>query len=191
MIQYPNKKPVFQKSKMSVKNRGMSFERLIDESNAYYNAHHIAVIHKKPTPIQIVKVDYPSRQSAKITEAYYKTPSTTDYNGVYKGRYIDFDVKETHSKTSFPLKNIHPHQINHLNAVHAQKGIAFLLIYFKAYDEIFYLPYEALEVFINRALKGRQSVTYEELKRVAPMIKEQLNPRIDYLKVIDEITRRQ
>ena len=30
------------------------------------------------TPIQIVKVNYPSRCEAVITEAYYKTPSTTD-----------------------------------------------------------------------------------------------------------------
>ncbi len=191
MIQYPNKKAVYQKSKMSVKNRGMTFERLIDESNAYYNANQIAVIHKKPTPIQIVKVDYPSRQTAKITEAYYKTPSTTDYNGIYKGRYIDFDVKETHSKTSFPLKNIHPHQISHLKAIHAQDGIAFLLIYFKAYDEIFYLSYEALEVFIKRSVKGRKSFTYEEIKHVAPVIEERINPRVDYLTVIDKIIRNQ
>ena len=64
-----------------------------------------AVIYKKPTPVQIVKVDYPRRESAKIVEAYYKVPSTTDYNGIYRGKYIDFEAKETKAKT-FPFINI-------------------------------------------------------------------------------------
>ena len=83
--------------------RGMSLEEDINDSNAYYRACDRALIHKKPTPIQVVKVDYPARCAAKITEAYYKTPSTTDYNGVYRGKAIDFEAKETKSKTSFPF----------------------------------------------------------------------------------------
>ena len=67
----------------------------IDEANAFYLARGLAVIHKKPVPVQIVKVSYPSRSAAVIQEAYFRTPSTTDYNGVYKGHYIDFDAKET------------------------------------------------------------------------------------------------
>ena len=37
----------------------MRFEEAINESNKYYLSRGLAVIHKKPTPIQIVKVDYP------------------------------------------------------------------------------------------------------------------------------------
>lgn len=70
-------------------NLGMVLEEMINDTNTYYLNNNIAVIHKKPTPIQIVKVDYPSRNKAVITEAYYKTPSTTDYNGIYKGKYIE------------------------------------------------------------------------------------------------------
>ncbi|MDE6013820.1 MAG: Holliday junction resolvase RecU, partial [Anaeroplasmataceae bacterium] len=69
-------------------NLGMDLEAAINDSNTYYLNNDIAVIHKKPTPVQIVKVNYPSRNKAVITEAYYKTPSTTDYNGLYKGKYI-------------------------------------------------------------------------------------------------------
>lgn len=85
-------------------NRGMTLEDEINKSNQYYLREGIAVIHKKPTPIQIVSVDYPKRSAARIKEAYFRRASTTDYNGVYHGKYIDFDAKETKNKTSFPLK---------------------------------------------------------------------------------------
>ncbi|MEJ7548018.1 Holliday junction resolvase RecU, partial [Staphylococcus hominis] len=87
--------------------RGMSLEKDIEQSNTFYLKSGIAVIHKKPTPVQIVNVHYPKRSKAVINEAYFRTPSTTDYNGVYNGYYIDFEAKETKNKTSFPLNNIH------------------------------------------------------------------------------------
>ena len=79
-------------------NRGMALEEDINLSNEFYRLNDIAIIHKKPTPITITKVDYTSRLEAVIKEAYFKTPSTTDYNGVYKGKYIDFEAKETRCK---------------------------------------------------------------------------------------------
>ena len=85
-------------------NLGLTFENLINETNLYYLKHNIACIYKKPTPIQVVKVDYPNRSKAKISEAYYKTPSTTDYNGIYKGKYVDFEAKSIKG-TIFPLSN--------------------------------------------------------------------------------------
>ncbi len=88
----------------------------------FYVAQVLLIIHKKPVPIQIVKVEYPKRSAAVIREAYFRTPSTTDYNGVWNGYYIDFEAKETESKTSFPLKNIHDHQIKHMKAVIVQQG---------------------------------------------------------------------
>lgn len=99
MVNYPHN-PIRQKvtplqkqqkhKQVDFANRGMSFEASINATNAYYLAKGIAVIHKKPTPIQIVKVDYPRRSRAKIVEAYFKQASTTDYSGIYKGHYIDF-----------------------------------------------------------------------------------------------------
>ena len=114
MIKYPNKKNAYTNKFHSTSNRGMNLESMINQTNEFYLDEDIAVIYKKPIPIQIVNVDYKQRSAAKIVEAYYKTPSTTDFNGIYKGRYIDFDAKETNSKTSMPLKNIHLHQIEHL-----------------------------------------------------------------------------
>ena len=79
MIQYPNKKssyvpttPVNKTPNIKKSRLGINFEDMINDSNQYYLLHDVAVIHKKPTPIQITKVDYPKRSSAKITEAFYK-----------------------------------------------------------------------------------------------------------------------
>ena len=185
MIHYPNKKNPYVAKAMDATNRGMDFERLIDESNTFYRLHKRAIIHKKPTPIQIVKVDYPKRQLAKIVEAYYKVPSTTDYNGIYRGLYLDFDVKESHSATSFPLKNIHAHQIDHLAAIHEHGGVAFILIYFKTHGTVHLVPYALLTNYIKRAEKGRKSVTYAELVKEAYPVKIGYRPSIDYLDAVD------
>lgn len=130
--------------------RGMSLEKDIEHSNAFYLKRGIAVIHKKPTPVQIVNVHYPKRSKAVINEAYFRTPSTTDYNGVYNGYYIDFEAKETKNKTSFPLNNIHDHQVNHMRNTYQQQGIVFLMIRFKSLDEVYLLPYSKFEFFWDR-----------------------------------------
>lgn len=187
MINYPNKKQTFTRPKVSSANRGMSFEKMINESNDYYREHDIAIIHKKPIPIQIVKVDYPSRSAAVIKEAYYKIPSTTDYNGIYKNTYIDFEAKETKNKTSFPFSNIHTHQIKHLDDVRRHGGISFVLIYFSVLDEIYLLESKYLTEFYERSKKGRKSISIEELRDVGYSISEGFAPRIEYLKVVDEL----
>ena len=64
-----------------------------------------ALENKKTEDIKIVKVDYPSRDKAVITQGYFTVPSTTDYNGIYKGKYIDFEAKET-NLNYFPLSNL-------------------------------------------------------------------------------------
>ncbi len=52
---------------------GMELEKEINIANEYYRDNQIALIYKKPTPVQIVRVNYPKRSRAKIVEAYYKT----------------------------------------------------------------------------------------------------------------------
>lgn len=130
VIGYPNRPAGARAAacRQGAANRGTSLEQDLNDSNAYYRESGRALIYKKPTPIQVVKVDYPARSAARITEAYYKVPSTTDYNGIYRGRPIDFEAKETANKTSFPFKNIHPHQIKHLKLVKVHGGIGFFII---------------------------------------------------------------
>ena len=60
---------------ISYSNRGKSLEDDLNETNMFYLNRNMANIHKKPVPIQIVKVDYPARSAAVIREAYFRTPS--------------------------------------------------------------------------------------------------------------------
>ena len=190
MINFPIKKvPSLVKNEKNMKkaNLGMLLEEMINDTNTYYLNKGVAVIHKKPIPIQIVKVNYPSRCEAIITEAYYKTPSTTDYNGVYRGKYIDFEAKETNNLTSFSLNNIHAHQVEHLKQIVSHGGIGFLIVYFKKHDEVFLLPYEVLEGYGEKRNIERKSIPYEVFKEKGYLIKVSYIPRLDYLKVLDEV----
>ena len=187
MVGYPNQKKTFTRQKQSQSRRGMKLEQILNETNEYYLTHDVALIYKKPIPIQIVRVDYPSRSGAVIKEAYYKVPSTTDYNGIYRGYYIDFEAKETQNKSSFPLKNIHDHQIEHLLRVEEHGGIAFVLIYVKVWDAIYLVPASALKTFHNRSKNGRKSITFDELKTVGYLVPEEFAPRVPYLKIIDAL----
>lgn len=110
-------------------NRGMDLENDINNTNSYYLDNDIAIVYKKPTPIKVSKVNY-NKNHTIITEAFYEMPSTTDYNGIYKGKYIDFDAKEVKNSSSFALSNLHAHQLKHLKRVKEHGGISFLIVRF-------------------------------------------------------------
>lgn len=177
---YPGKVKTEYRKQINYKNRGLDLEYLINITNEYYLNNNIAVIYKKPTPITVHKVDY---KHNKVTEGYYKTPSTLDYNGIYKGKYIDFDAKETKNKTSFPLTNIHPHQIKHIERVITHGGISFIIL--KMNEKYYYLKGEDLLSFIEN--NQRKSIPFEFIKQNCEQIKEQFNPALDYLKIIDKL----
>lgn len=197
-IRYPNGKKFENKRILSRKknvykkderysNRGMTLEEDINESNQYYRSHKRAVIHKKPTPLQIVKVNYPKRSAAVVTEAYFKKPSTTDYNGVYRGYYIDFEAKETKNKQSFPLKNFHSHQIQHMKEVLNHGGLTFALLRFSLYEEVYLLEAEELIRFYEEQDTKRKSISKKDIEKYGYHIPLGFHPRIDYLKTIDKI----
>ena len=172
-------------SKISHKNRGITLENEINSSNEYYREIEKAYIYKKPTPIKIVKVDYPSRDKAVIKEAYFTVPSTTDYNGLYKGKYIDYEAKETKNKTSFPLSNIHEHQIQHLENIYKNNGISFLIVRFTKLNETYLLE---TYIFIDYIKKeNKKSIPIDFFRKKAYLIKDGYCPKIDYLKIVDTI----
>lgn len=169
--------------KVAAGNRGMDFESAINATNDYYREKGLCLITKRPTPINIVKVDY--THGPKITSAYFETQSTTDYNGVYRGRYIDFEAKSTRMKTSFPLANIPVQQIEHLERVLQHGGIAFFLVHWQLRDETYLVPASFIIKFYRE--KPRASIPYEEMKENGRLVKEAYRPSYDYLPVIEEL----
>ena len=160
----------------------MSLENMLNATNKYYLDKDLALIYKKPTPINTVKVSY-ENSSKIINKAYFKAPSTLDYNGIYKGKYLEFEAKETRSKTSFPLSNIHPHQVNHLRSVIKHGGIAFLIISMN--DNVFLLKGEDFLEYIENVKK--HSITIQYIKEKGSIIKLKYEPQCDYLSIVDNI----
>ena len=171
------------RSLLSAANRGMSLEEDINLSNEYYRDMGIALINKRPTPINIVKVDY--SRGARITDAYFEKQSTTDYNGVYKGKYIDFEAKNTKSETSFPLSNISEHQIVHLRNVIKHGGIAFFIICFQLKNEVYLLDASFVIEFYEKG--GRKSIPYNIFKEKGVLIKQDYTPRLHYIDAVETL----
>lgn len=182
-MNYPNKKNNETTTFINYAHRGMTLESDINSSNKYYLENDIAVIYKKPTPIKVVKVNYNKRINTKIVEAYYEIPSTTDYNGIYKGNYIDFEAKETKSKTAFNLNNIHKHQIEHLERVIKHGGISFLIIRFTTIGKTFLIFTKDFCDYIYN--NDRKSVPLSYIEEKGYILKDGYNPVINYLEVID------
>lgn len=164
-------------------NRGMVLEDDLNITNEYYRECDIAIIYKKPTPITIHKVNYKSRDNAFIEKASFKIPSTTDYNGIYKGKYIDFEAKETRSKTSFPLVNIHEHQLKHLDSIVKHGGIGFIIVRFVTLNKTFLLMWQDIKDFIEG--DTRKSIPLSYFEKKGKLIEIGLRPRLDYLKYIE------
>ncbi|NLC64943.1 MAG: Holliday junction resolvase RecU [Erysipelothrix sp.] len=186
MIQYPSGQGPSKTTpkKTSTSNRGTHLEDDINRSNEYYRHNKIALVHKKPTPVQVVGVDYPSRNKVRITEAYYRKASTTDYNGVYKGFYLDFESKETKNKTSFPLSMIHDHQLDHLKSVIEHKGIAFFIIRFTSRNETYLVYANDLIEFIKN--NERKSIPIAWFNKQAYLINMRYQIPCHYIEIIEK-----
>ncbi len=170
------------KINISYKNRGMNLEDDLNSTNNYYIDKGIAYIYKKPTPIKLVKVD---KKTGRIDEAYFDSPSTTDYNGIYKGYYIDFEAKETENAKGFPLINIHKHQIQHIRNIDKENGVCFLIVRFTKYDKTYVLEAKDFINFIDNVKKSIIPISYFEDKGYN--IKDKFIPRVDYIEIINKI----
>ncbi len=170
--------------KSTFANRGMGLENDINETNKYYLDYDIALIYKKPTPIRITKTDY---KHMRISDGFFETTSTLDYNGVYKGYYIEFDAKETRSSTSFPISNIHNHQLEYIEKVIKHKGIVFLIVRFTLLNKYFVLKGEDLISFIKD--NQRKSIPLKYFEDNCYKLEVKYAPRLDYIKVVDKLIK--
>ena len=140
--------------------RGSTLEDMLNRTNEKYLENGLALIQKIPTPITPIDID---KQSRHITLAYFDQKSTVDYIGAVQGIPVCFDAKECNTDT-FPLANIHEHQVAFMEAFEKQDGISFILISYTHCDRFYYLRFSELKRFWKRAMEGgRKSFRMEEL----------------------------
>lgn len=140
--------------------RGSALEEFINRTNERYREKGLALIQKVPTPITPVRMDKEHRQ---ITLAYFGQKSTVDYIGAVQGIPVCFDAKECRTDT-FPLHNVHEHQVTFMEDFEGQGGVSFLILYYAERDLLYYLPFRKLKEFWDRAKEGgRKSFRTEEL----------------------------
>lgn len=144
----------------SLGHRGDATEDIINATNKYYDLHGVAVINKMPVPIKVIEIE-----DSLIKKAFFEEKSTVDYYGVVQGIPIVFDAKETEKK-SLPLQNIHAHQIEYMKKIRRQNGLAFIIVYFKYYNEFILIPLEIIDFYYQNSLNGgRKSIPYSELDK--------------------------
>lgn len=169
--------------KSSLANRGMPFENLIEFANGQYENAGVALIHKRPTPVKVIRT-----KGNQILKAVYDRKSTVDFDGVYKGRAIYFEAKSTTNKTSFKLDMVQPHQVHHLEKAHANGALCFLLVEFSLLRKVFYLPIDFfLHAVLNASMGGRKSIPIGDLEEYCHEVRQTKRAVLDYLAIIDEI----
>lgn len=142
--------------------RGSVLEEALNITNEKYRQEKLALVQKIPTPITPMEID---RERHHITLAYFEQKSTVDYIGNVQGVPVCFDAKECATDT-FPLQNIHAHQMNYMREFEEQNGVAFLIIYFSKAEEYYYVPFRDVLTFWIRAKNGgRKSFRREELNQ--------------------------
>ncbi len=157
--------------------RGSTLEELVNKTNEHYANKKLGLIQKIPTPITPIKID---KENRHITLAYFEQRSTVDYIGAVQGIPVCFDAKECKVDT-FPLHNIHEHQVEFMKSYEEQQGISFLLIYYSHLDAVYYMRCDEMIGFWERMKQGgRKSFRMEELDQRF-FLKRNSNVFIPYL----------
>lgn len=124
-------------------NKGMLLESIIETSINWINKTDQGWFTKQDVPIKINKVN-----NNKIIGTLYKK-SNVDYYGIYKGKFICFEAKQT-NKDKFYTNNIKENQFSFLETIFNNKGISFLIIMFTKYDSIYLVNFKKLKENIQK-----------------------------------------
>jgi len=142
--------------------RGSTLEDMINRTNECYRQNGLCLIQKIPTPITPIEMN----AKKQITLAYFDSKSTVDYIGVVQEIAVCFDAKELQTDT-FPLQNVHEHQIRFMKDFEAQGGVSFIVIYYTHRNEMYYLPFQRLYEFWKRMEDGgRKSFRFDEIDKI-------------------------
>ena len=134
-------------------NRGMKFESLIQNKCEELKKNGVALINKVPTEIKMI------RNGARIVNAFAVEQSKfVDFVGIYKGKAIAIEAKETKNKTSFPFGNIKDTQIQFLNKWTELGGLGYYIIRFEENKKVFLVISEDMHKCMSTI--NRKSVPY-------------------------------
>lgn len=139
-------------------NRGAALEKVIVIANHRYAEQGIAVIDKQHTcwlPIR--------NNQGKIVSAKVEHKATVDFRGTVKGLGgVSFDVKETKGDRWY-LRELQPHQVEHLQRCQAVGDICFALIAFWKHD-CFSILY--LDEYLSLVEKGVKSLRAGQIQTI-------------------------
>ncbi|MDF9451349.1 Holliday junction resolvase RecU [Bacillus toyonensis] len=168
---------------MTLGNRGMAFEMLINLANEMYQRGGLALINKRSTPVKVLK-----SKGGRVLNGFYKTKSTVDYDGVYKGRAIAFEAKSTEKDTRFDLKNIAQHQLDYLEKAEKMGAICFFLIEFSKDKSVFAVPLSVIQSYVRMSHqpKGKKSIPRADFDIYGYLVEQTERAPVDYLQYIDE-----
>lgn len=169
------------RDKLIKSNMGMQFEADISKCCDYYRELEIADIYKRPTPIKVVKMS--KTKKGMIEEAYFQEKSTTDYVGIYKGKYIDFECKET-IHDGVPYHMIREQQFRHLDLITKLGGIGFFLVSFKKAQEVYLMKASIILEEVQK--KKHPGFKREFFKEQGVLVKRSYLPPYKLLEAIDE-----
>ena len=148
------KTKVVKKKSTSHVNRGLKFESLIQDKCDELKKNGIALINKVPTEIKMI------RNGARIVNAFAVEQSKfVDFCGIYKGKGMAIEAKETKNKTSFPFSNIKDTQIEFLKLWVKLGGLGYYIIRFETNKKVFLIKSDNLHKCIDTI--ERKSVPYD------------------------------
>lgn len=143
-----DKKSLRKKSK-SHANRGLGFESKINKRLEKLRKEGKLIGFKIPTDWTVI------RKGSRIVSAFTRDKSTIDYFGSYQGYFCGIEAKESHNKTSFPIRaNIHDHQIKILDELYDNRSLTYYLISFKTLNKMFLVHSKEINTQIQAGVKS-------------------------------------
>lgn len=164
--------------------RGQAFENLIDYTNNVYRDKGIALINKRPTPMKIIGKTRGNQHICTFAEK-----STVDYDGIYRGKAIVFEVKSINLKR-LPLDVIQKHQIEYLEKAEKQGAVSFLIFEMRPTRDVFFVTNKMLQKYVKKAEKGgRKSISLDDLEVYAQLVNQGNGIPLDYLSIVDKLIK--
>ena len=154
-------------AKSSTANRGLSFEKRVQEKCDKLKQEGKALISKVPTEWVVLRKFINGR--SRICDAFPKKESDfVDFVGVMDGRAIAIECKETNETTRFPFSNIKDSQIEFIDLWNKLGGSGYYLIKFTKLKEIYLIPGEIMNDCIRNI--GRKSAPHDWFKETEGVI---------------------